>query len=218
MVDHSLLVERPVTSKTPTVTYELYRTCEPTRTGAWCVGSVRYSEDAMTHEIKFQKDRELSDVVGQELSAFFGHYLPVEPKIEVICAKDAFFEKANVVVRDIRMTAFKVKNSVQRCIIIVNEFKGHLLRNMSESSFIMNIFQMRDSMISKVIGDVLLPIVNLGNLPEDVAMDSTSKQRVQDFMDTLRTENGRLTACLRYLLDYMNDSPNNPVPDRRQLH
>lgn len=210
MRDLPFFAEEPSAEKSPTVTYELFRDCDGDQVGSWCVKSIRYTEDHMSHEIKFRERRELADVVGSELFGFFQGYLPVQPRVEVISAKDAQFQLANLFVKHIQMTAFAVKKSVQRCILIVNEYRGNLIKSVSESYFISNILQMRDTLISKVVGDVLLPILNLSNVPEDAAMNPESERRVRTFMQMLRTENGRLTACLEYLLHYVSDSPNNP--------
>jgi hypothetical protein len=81
---------------------------------------------------------------------------------------------------------------------------------------------MRDTLVSKIIGDVLLPMVNMGRLPEDTHVSLESERQVQDFLTFLRAENNKLGVCLEYLQNYVSDSPINDrrdnAPGRKRLH
>ena len=222
MLEHRQLAEKQVRNTPPSVTYELFRKCGPDGVGSWCVGCIRYMDRTLNQEIRFRETREFLNVVGEELYAFFQNYLPSNVGPQIISAKDAEFRYSDVVVKDVRMTAFHVSNYVQRCILIINEYKGNLIRNVSESSFISNIFQMRDTLVSKIIGDVLLPMVNMGRLPENAHVSVEAERQVRDFLSFLRAENNKLGVCLEYLQNYVNDSPINDRRDdgseRKRLH
>ena len=81
---------------------------------------------------------------------------------------------------------------------------------------------MRDTLVSKIIGDVLLPMVNMGRLPENAHVSVEAERQVRDFLSFLRAENNKLGVCLEYLQNYVNDSPINDRRDdgseRKRLH
>ena len=209
MVLYNSPAQIEVNSESAQVTYELFRRCDESRIGEWCVRSIKYTESVVNHEISFRNERKFRDVIDDNLFEFFQHYLTEHPEPSVLTARDAEFFCGDMYVKNIQVTALRRRGDFQFCILNICDHRGLLMTNIQESSFVRGIYELRDTFISNMIGEVLLPLLNYSSLPADAKFDADSEQKFRDLMDDLRTDNGKISACIEYLVDHMNKSPSN---------